>query len=156
MVLQLSLCAINGAVHIISRMTHSHAHWYEVAHTGVSHRAVSTCKGPMSLPCVELSSLLKMQRDSFHLTSVLTTSLVSDSQLGSLCSQREGGSFFYLILRHLQKDKKNHVLEELISLQESVALLWSCCPSTATFCSFTSTDCCFHRKHTWVANSPTG
>lgn len=154
--LQLSHCAINGAVHIISRMTHSHAHWYEVAHTGVSHRAVSTCKGPMSLPCVELSSLLKMQRDSFHLTSVLTTSLVSDSQLGSLCSQREGGSFFYLILRHLQKDKKNQLLEELISLQESITLLWSCCPSTATFCSFTSTDCCFHRKHTWVANSPTG
>lgn len=44
------------------------------------------------------------------------------SQMGSLCSQKEEGMFFLLILRHLHEEKKNQVLEELISLCLSLSL----------------------------------
>lgn len=110
---------IKGTAHIISRMIHMHIGIK--LHTWVSHRAVSTHKGPMWRPCVELSSFLKMQRDSFHLTSVLTASLVSARWAPSVARKKKA-CFFLLILRHLHEEKKNQVLEELISLCLSLSL----------------------------------
>lgn len=59
-------------------------------HTQVSpHIIDSTYKCHMSSPCVKWPWFLKMWWDWFHLTSVLTMSLVSVRQLGSLCSQKQ-------------------------------------------------------------------
>lgn len=151
---------IKGTAHIISRMIHMHIGIK--LHTWVSHRALSTCKGPMWRPCMELSSFLKMQRDSFHLTSVLTASLVSARWAPSVAREKKACFFYWSWDICMRKRRIRFWKSWFLSVwvcRFALELLPQHCNlplRVPLMCPCTSTDCCFHRKHVWVANSPTG